>query len=61
MEYKTAIGVLTELLKKQVLNIEEKEAVTTAIGVLDCAALGQSQLKSYIKSKKDKKDKSREW
>ncbi|MCU0653660.1 MAG: hypothetical protein MUD10_05380 [Candidatus Pacebacteria bacterium] len=56
MEYKKAIVILIGLADKKELNPEEKEAITTAIGVMDCAILGESQLKSYINSKKAKRD-----
>jgi hypothetical protein len=61
MEYKKAIAILTGLLKNQQLNGEEKEAVTTAIGVLDCAAIGENQMKSYIRAKKSKREESLKW
>ena len=57
MEYQKAIAILKNLLEKDSLNAEEKEAVMTAIGVLSWAALS----KSKIKKQKAKRDKSTEW
>jgi len=57
MEYKKAISILTDLLDKYSLDPEEKEAVTTAIGVLGWVSLS----KSRIKALKAKRDKSTEW
>ena len=57
MEYKKAIAILTSLLDRHPLNAEEKEAVTTAIGILSWGALAQSKLKVQ----KAKRDKSTEW
>lgn len=61
MEYKKAIEVLGGMVKDKKLSECEKEAVITAISVLDCAALGQNQLKSYIKAKKTKREESMKW
>ena len=57
MEPKEAIDILQKLLKKDALSDAEKEAVTTAIGVLSWSALG----KSNLKARKAKRDKSTEW
>ena len=57
MEYQKAIAILTSLLDKNSLDAEEKEAVSTAIGVLSWVALS----KSRIKAQKAKRDKSTEW
>jgi hypothetical protein len=58
MEYKKAIDVLIKLLGKHRLGGEDKEAVLTAIGVLDWAALGKNRIKGIIKSRKEKLAKS---
>jgi len=42
MEYKKAVAILISLLDKHSLDAEEKEAVLTAIGVLDLASLAKS-------------------
>jgi len=60
MEYKKAIRVLIGLLDKKALDLEEREAVLAAIGVLDCASLGENRMKRIIKAKKAKRDKSAE-
>jgi hypothetical protein len=57
MEYKEAIEVLKDLLKKHPLDEKEKEAVMTALGVLSWGGLYESKLKD----KKVKRDKSAEW
>jgi len=57
MEYKKAISVLMKIMKKPSLNAEEKEAMVTAIGTLDCGSLASNRIKGIIKGKKDKKDK----
>ena len=57
MEYQQAITVLKSLLDKPELGTEEKEAITTAIGMLSWGSLAQSKLKAQ----KAKRDKSTEW
>jgi hypothetical protein len=57
MEYKEAIEVLKNLLKKHPLDDKEKEAVMTALGVLSWGGLYESKLKD----RKAKRDKSSEW
>ena len=52
MEHKQAISVLIKILNKPELNAEEKEAVTTAIGVLGWASLAKARVKA-IKAKRD--------
>lgn len=58
MELKKAMAILIGMLDKYPLAAEEKEAVLAAIGTLDCAVLAESRMKSIIKAKKDKRDKS---
>lgn len=57
MEYQKAIAILKNLLDRHSLTTEEKEAVTTAIGILSWSSLS----KSRIKAQKAKRDKSTEW
>jgi hypothetical protein len=57
MEYQKAIDILKRLLDRHSLDTEEKEAVTTAIGLLSLGVLA----KSKIKAQKAKRDKSTEW
>jgi hypothetical protein len=57
MEDQKAIDVLTRLLDKDILNSEENEAVSTAIGVLSWTALA----KSRITTQKNKRKRSTEW
>ncbi|HEY90584.1 MAG TPA: hypothetical protein G4O07_02000 [Dehalococcoidia bacterium] len=57
MEYQKAIAILKSLLDKPSLDAEEKEAVTTAIGVLSWGSLSESKRKAQ----KAKRDKSTEW
>jgi|APLow6443716910_1056828.scaffolds.fasta_scaffold1872655_1 hypothetical protein len=57
MEEKKAVVVLNRLLKKDILEPEEKEAVSAAIGLLSWNALAKSRLKAL----KTRKTKSTEW
>ena len=57
MEYQKAITILKNLLEKKSLDAEEKEAVMTAIGVLNWGLLSKSKLKAQ----KARRDKSTEW
>jgi len=57
MEYKKAIGVLMNLLNKNQLNPEEKEAILTAIGVLDWAHFGKNRMRNIAKARKEKLNK----
>lgn len=61
VDYKLAISILTKMLEKQELEAEEKEAVLTAIGVLDWASLGKTRLKSIAEKRREKRDRSIEW
>jgi hypothetical protein len=53
MEYQQAIVILQNLLGRYPLEAEEKEAVTTAIGLLSWGMLGKSRLKN-IRQKREK-------
>ncbi len=57
MEYEKTITILKNLLDRHSLDVDEKEAIMTAIGVLSWGALS----KSKIKNQKAKRDKSTEW
>lgn len=57
MEDKKAITVLIKLLDKSLLNVEEKEAVSSAIGILSWTSLSQNRIKVL----KAKRDKSAKW
>lgn len=57
MEYKQAIAILKRLIEKHPLNVEEKEAIQTAIGVLVWGSLGKSKTKAQIA----KRDKQTQW
>lgn len=61
MEYKKAVAILMNLLNKKSLNKEEKEAILTAIGVLDWASLAKNRMKGIIKAKKAKQEKNAGW
>jgi hypothetical protein len=52
MEYKKALDVLLLLLKKDLLNDEEKEAISVAVGFLSWAYLAKNKLKA----RKEKRD-----
>lgn len=53
MEDKKAVTILIKLLDKRLLNAEEKEAVSSAIGILSWTSLSKSRIKA-IKAKRDK-------
>jgi len=57
MEYKKAIDVLLKAINKHSLNAEEKEAILTAIGTLDCGSLAENRFKGIIKGRKARRDK----
>ncbi len=57
MEDQKAITILKNLVSKNILTCEEKEAVMTAVGVLSWTSLS----KSRIKAQKAKRDKSTQW
>ena len=57
MEYAKAIAVLKKLSDKPDTGAEEKEALSTAIGLLSMGALAMSR----VKDKKAKRDKAIEW
>jgi hypothetical protein len=57
MEYEKAVAVLKKLQDKPSLDAEEKEALTTAIGLLSLGSLSLSRLKAQ----KAKREKSIEW
>ena len=57
MEHKEAMDILQELVKKGILTDLEREAVTTAIGILSWTTLS----KGVVKARKAKHDKSLEW
>ncbi len=61
MEYKKAVTILISLLDGRSLDAEEKEAVLTAIGVLDCASIAENSIKNKIKAQKAKREKDTEW
>jgi hypothetical protein len=57
MDHKEAMKILQELVKKGTLTETEREAVTTAIGILSWTSLS----KGVAKARKEKRDKSLEW
>ena len=57
MEDKKAITILISLLNKRLLSAEEKEAVSSAIGILSWTSLSQSKIKAL----RAKQDKSTRW
>ncbi|HEY96080.1 MAG TPA: hypothetical protein G4O15_14220 [Dehalococcoidia bacterium] len=57
MEHKEAMNILQELVRKGILTDSEREAVTTAIGILSWTTLS----KGVVKARKAKRDKSLEW
>ncbi len=57
METQKAIEVLKKMLGKPSLDAEEKEAVTTALGMLGWVALSKSRIKNI----KAKREKSAQW
>ncbi len=61
MDYKQAISVLTKMLDERSFDAEEKEAVETAIGVLEWASLGTNRMKSMAEKRRAKRDKDVQW
>ncbi len=61
MEYKKAVAILMKLLEKHPLNEEEREAVLTAVGMLDWASIAKNRMKDKIKSWKEKREKDIKW
>jgi len=57
MDHKEAMNILQELVRKGILTDSEREAVTTAIGILSWTTLS----KGVVKARKAKRDKSLEW
>ena len=57
MEYDKEIAIFTNLLDRHSLSAEEKEAITTAIGILSWSVLS----KSKIKAQKAERDNSTKW
>ena len=57
MEYKKAVAILIKMLSKHSFGAEEKEAVLTAIGILDWVNLGKNRLKGIMKARKIKQNK----
>jgi hypothetical protein len=57
MEYKKAISVLLKMLDKHLFDAEEKEALLTAIGTLDCGSLAENRFKGIMKAQKAKREK----
>lgn len=57
MEDKEAIEILMSLLKKSRLSAKEREAISSAIGVLSWTALASSR----AKARKAKREKNTEW
>lgn len=53
MEDKEAIAILMQLAKKPGLSLEEKEALSSAIGILSWTTLAQSRIKN-LKEKREK-------
>ncbi|TAK94800.1 hypothetical protein EPO05_05865 [Patescibacteria group bacterium] len=57
MEDKEAIKILIRLMKKASLSVEEKEALSAAIGILSWSALGQARIKNMGKTHRAKREK----
>lgn len=60
MEYKEAIKILLKMLNKYKFTSDEKKAILSAIGTLDCGSLFDTRLKGIMKTMKAKRDKSLE-
>lgn len=61
MKYKEAKEILLKLMEKLGLDAKEKQAIMTAVGLLDSGNLFKNSVKRMIKAKKDKKEKDLEW
>lgn len=60
MEDKKAITILLNLLNKHPLDFEEKEAILSAIGLLDMSSIAKNILKKRAAAKKAKRDRDAE-
>ncbi|HBU07208.1 MAG TPA: hypothetical protein DEB09_03950 [Candidatus Magasanikbacteria bacterium] len=60
MEYKKALNILLKMLNKYSFTTEEKDAMITAVGTLDCGSLMDNRFKGIIKSRKKKQAKDLE-
>lgn len=56
MEYREAISQLIRMIEKYPLEEKEREALMTAIGMLDAGALGKNRMKGIIKKKKEQQN-----
>lgn len=54
MEPREALAILLNLRNKYPLNTKEKEAILTAIGTLDSAALSKNRIKGIFAKRKNK-------
>lgn len=61
MDYRQAISILRKMLDERSLDGEEREALLTAIGVLDWASLGTSRMKAIAEKRKARRDKDVHW
>lgn len=52
MEPREAIAILMKMRNIYPLNAEEKEAILTAMGVLDSAAFTKNRIKGILKKRK---------
>lgn len=60
MEYKKAIVVLSKMEAKYHFSPEEKEAVLTAMGTLDCGSLAENRIRKIVRGRKEKRSKDLE-
>jgi len=60
MNDKQAMNILMSLRDKPSLTAEEREAVSTAIGILSWSSLGESRIKRIIEKHKAKRERSGE-
>jgi hypothetical protein len=57
MDYKKAIEILINLQKKDSLSKDEKEAVSSAVGILSWVSLAKNRFKSH----KEKEERDSKW
>ncbi len=57
MDYKKAVAVLMKMSARHSLDAEEKEAVLTAVGVLDWVSFGKKRVIGMMKARKENREK----
>jgi hypothetical protein len=61
MEYKEALDILIKMAGKSDLTAKEKQAILTAVGVLDMATIAKNSFQRKIQNQKAKREKGTQW